>query len=140
MTIFRPTRLFCASSTLSFDPKEISIDLFGTNQVLQLLEPCKGTVLKNFRRHIDFLEQLVKLFCPPLCVPGTLEARQMLSDFFKRNPVTAVVRTGSPERKPAAGESFCNHLRNFLNSIIVCRVADIKDLVMHRFPRGFQNR
>ena len=87
-------------------PEELVVNLFSADQEFKLFEPCKSAVLENFRRHVNSLEQFVKLLRASLRVPRTLEVRQMFPDFLKGNPVTAIVRAWGAERELAAGESF----------------------------------
>ena len=66
-----------------FTPEKFFIYLLRANEMFKLFQPGKSPVLENFRRHVNSLEQIMELLRPASGIPGTLETREMLSDFFK---------------------------------------------------------
>src|SRR5260370_39401885 len=101
------TPAWSAKSAL-FSPEKSVVNLPRSQQILQLLQACKGAVLEDFGLHVNPLEQIVKLFRPAPGVPRALEVREMFRDFGERHPVAAVVRAWRPERQLATGKRLCH--------------------------------
>src|SRR5208282_3757879 len=64
-------------------PEELFVNLLCADEVLDLLQPRIGPVLENLRRHVNPLEQGVKLLRAAPRIPRTLESRHVFPDFFK---------------------------------------------------------
>ena len=68
--LFKGARHSSGLKEFGFTPKKLFINLFRANQVFQLLQPRKGSVLKNLLWHVNSLEQFVKLLRPPPRIPA----------------------------------------------------------------------
>src|SRR5262245_13096586 len=132
----RPNRRSLAASLC---PKELIVNLFGADQILQLLEARERAELERFRGHVNLLEQIVELLGAAPRVPRAFEAGQMLANLIKRNAVAPIVRTLLAEGQFAAGENFRHDLCDFFHAIIVPGVADVENLVVHGVTRSRQH-
>lgn len=108
-------------------------------EVFELFEPRKATIPEHFFRHINTLEQFMKLLRTAAGVPGTTEARQMFADLLEGNTVTAIVRAGRAKREFATVEGFGDDLGDFADTVIVAGIADVESLIVDRFTRCLEN-
>src|SRR5882724_4495347 len=121
-----------------FSPEKTVVNLPRSQQILQLLQACKGAVLEDFGLHVNPLEQIVKLLRPAPGVPRALEVREMFADFGERHPVAAVVRAWRPKRELATFKSLRHDFGDFPDPVVVVRVTHVKGLIMHGLARRVQ--
>src|SRR5437667_5487798 len=81
------TFLSSSATPILIRPEELGVDLLRLYQVFQLLEARKRPVFKDFFRHVNPLEQVMKLFRSAASVPSASEPGQMLTNLLKGHAV-----------------------------------------------------
>jgi hypothetical protein len=91
------TCLSSSATPILIRPEELRIGLLGSYQVFQLFEAHKRPVFKDLFRHVNPLEQIIKLFCSAAGVSSASEPGQMFANLLKGHAVASVFLTGSSE-------------------------------------------
>jgi len=77
------TCLSSGATPILIRPEELRIGLLGSYQVFQLFEAHKRPVFKDLFRHVNPLEQIIKLFAPRRASQAHLNPGKCLRIFSK---------------------------------------------------------
>src|SRR4029077_15053907 len=77
------TFLSSSATPILIRPEELGIDLLRLYQVFQLFEALKRPAFKDVFRHVNPLEEIIKLFRSAAGVPSASELGQMLANLLK---------------------------------------------------------
>src|SRR5437667_10435972 len=105
--------------------------MLGPYQVFQLFQARKRPVFKDVFRHVNPLEQIIKLFRSTAGVPSASEPGQMLANLLKGHAVTSIILAGSSKTHTAIRKHFADELCNLAHAIVLRCIANIEYFVVN---------
>ena len=116
------------------------IDLLRLDQVFQLFEAHKRPVFKDVFRHVNPLEQIIKLLRPASRIPSAFEPGQMLPNLLKGDAVTPIILAGSSKAHITSRKHFAHDLRDLADAIVVRSITNVEYFIVDRFGGRLQYR
>src|SRR6184192_3440231 len=113
------TFLSSSATPIVIRPEELGIDLLRLYQVFQLFEARKRPVFKDFFRHVNPLEQVMKLFRSAAGVPSASEPGQMLTNLLKGHAVAPISLAGRSKTYTTSRKDLAYYVCNLAHAIVV---------------------
>jgi len=115
--------LSSSAAPIIIRPEELAVNLLRPYQVFQLFEAHKRPVFKDLFRHVNPLEQIIKLFCSAAGVPSASEPGQMFANLLKGHAVASVFLTGSSETYTTARKDLAYYVCALAHAIVARSIA-----------------
>src|SRR5438874_12231426 len=107
--------------------------MLGPYQVFQLFQARKRPVFKDVFRHVNPLEQIIKLFRSAAGVPSASETGQMLANLLEGHAVAPIILAGSSKTYTTARKHLAHYVCNLAHAIVVRSVTNIEYFIVDCF-------
>jgi hypothetical protein len=114
------------------------IELFRSQEMLELLQASVRAKVKSFASHVDSGEHVEQLSGSRSAIVLAPEARQQQRNLLEADAVAPVVAVTVSYDQLATRKSLGDDFRNAADLVILRCRTDIEDLVVNQIPRRLE--